>query len=74
MTAAHTTALEYLGKTVSFDYVHHVQLTESSTATFNHKVSGVVTAVVIHISSIPEILIDDADFYSLSDLQNFMIT
>ena len=71
MTVAHTTALELLGKTVSFEYVHVVQLTETSTATFNHKVSGVVTAVVIHITSVPEILIDDGDFYSTSDLLNF---
>jgi hypothetical protein len=49
-----------------------VQLTETSTATFNHKVSGVVTAVVIHITSVPEILIDDGDFYSTSDLLNFI--
>ena len=34
MTAAHTTALEYLGKTVSFEYVHVVQLTETSTRYF----------------------------------------
>ena len=71
MTVAHTTALELLGKTVSFEYVHVVQ-TETSTATFNHKVSGVVTAVVIHITSVPEILIDDGDFYSTSDLLNFI--
>lgn len=71
MTVAHTTALELLGKTVSFEYVHVVQLTETSTATFNHKVSGVVTAVVIHITSVPEILID-GDFYSTSDLLNFI--
>jgi hypothetical protein len=71
MTVAHTTALELLGKTVSFEYVHVVQLTETSTATFNH-VSGVVTAVVIHITSVPEILIDDGDFYSTSDLLNFI--
>jgi hypothetical protein len=64
MTVAHTTALELLGKTVSFEYVHVVQLTETSTATFNHKVSGVVTAVVVNIISEPEILIDDGDFYS----------
>lgn len=74
MTAAHTTALELLGKTVSFEYVHLVQLTETSTATSNHKVSGVVTAVVIHISSELEILIDDGDFYSLSDLVDFIVS
>ena len=74
MAAANTTALELLGKTVSFEYVHVVQLTETSTATFNHKVSGVVTAVVIDISSEPEILIDDGDFYSLSDLVDFIVS
>ena len=74
MAAANTTALELLGKTVSFEYVHVVQLTKTSTATFNHKVSGVVTAVVIHITSFPEILIDDGDFYSLSDLVDFIVS
>ena len=74
MAVSHTTALELLGKTVSFEYVHVVQLTETSTATFNHKVSGVVTAVVIHISSEPEILIDDGDFYSLSDLVDLIVS
>lgn len=73
MTVAHTTALELLGKTVSFEYVHVVQLTETSTATSNHKVSGVVTGVVVNIISEPEILIDDGDFYKLSDLVDFII-
>ena len=50
MTVANTTVLELLGKTVSFEYVPFVQLTEHSTATFSHRVSGIVTAVVIHIS------------------------
>jgi hypothetical protein len=74
MAAANTTALELLGKTVSFEYVRFVQLTEHSTATFSHRVSGIVTAVVIHISSEPEILIDDGDFYSLSDLVDFIVS
>ena len=74
MAAANTTALELLGKTVSFEYVRFVQLTEHSTATFSHRVSGIVTAVVIHISSEPEILIDDCDFYSLSDLVDFIVS
>lgn len=72
MAAANTTALELLGKTVSFEYVRFVQLTEHSTA--SHRVSGIVTAVVIHISSEPEILIDDGDFYSLSDLVDFIVS
>lgn len=74
MAAANTTALELLGKTVSFEYVRFVQLTEHSTATFSHRVSGIVTAVIIHISSEPEILIDDGDFYSLSDLVDFIVS
>jgi hypothetical protein len=73
MAAANTTALELLGKTVSFEYVRFLQLTEHSTATFSHRVSGIVTAVVIHICSEPEILIDDGDFYSLSDLVDFIV-
>lgn len=73
MTAAHTTALELLGKTVSFEYVRHLQLTEQSSIDFREKVSGTVTAVVTHISSGPEILIDDGDFYTLSELENFTI-
>lgn len=73
MTAEHTTALELLGKTVSFEYVRHLQLTEQSSIDFREKVSGTVTAVVTHISSGPEILIDDGDFYSLSELLDFKI-
>lgn len=73
MTAAHTTALELLGKTVSFEYVRHVQLTEQSSIFFRGKLSGVITAVVISLNSDPEILIDDGDFYAMNDLENFKV-
>ena len=73
MTAAHTTALELLGKTVSFEYVRHVQLTEQSSIVFREKLSGVITAVVISLNSDPEILIDDGDFYAMNDLENFKV-
>ena len=73
MTVANTTALELLGKTVSFKYSYYVQLTEQSRATFTSEVSGVVTGVVVNIISEPEILIDDGDFYKLSDLVDFII-
>ena len=36
MAAANTTALELLGKTVSFEYVRFVQLTEHSTAVIEY--------------------------------------
>jgi hypothetical protein len=73
MTVVNTTALELLGKTVSFEYSYYVQLTEQSRATFTSKISGVVTGVVVNIISEPEILIDDGDFYKLSDLADFII-
>jgi hypothetical protein len=73
MTVANTTALELLGKTVSFEYLYSVQLTEQSKATFSHKVSGIVTSVVVSISLQPEILIDDGDFYKLSNLVDFVV-
>lgn len=38
MTVAHTTALELLGKTVSFEYVRHLQLTEQSSIVFREKI------------------------------------
>lgn len=71
MTAAHTTALELLGKTVSFEYVRHVQLTEQSSIDYREKLSGTVTGIVVHITDGPEILIDDGDYYVLSELVNF---
>ena len=74
MTAAHTTALELLGKTVSFEYVCHVQLTEQSSIDYREKVFGTVTGIVIHVTDGPEILIDDGDFYSLSDLVDFIVS
>ena len=74
MAVANTTALEFLGKTVSFEYVRHLQLTEQSSIDFREKVSGVITAVVLSLNSEPEISVDDGDFYVLSDLVDFMIS
>jgi hypothetical protein len=73
MTAAHTTALELLGKTVSFEYVRHVQITDKSSIDFREKLSGIVTSVVVHMNSSPEISIDDGDFYDLSKLLDFSL-
>lgn len=66
MTAAHTTVLELLGKQVSFKTVIEVG---SDVYSLNH--FGVITNIVISLSSEPEISIDDGDFFSLSDLLEF---
>lgn len=73
MTVAHTTALELLGKTVSFEYVRHLQLTEQSSIVFREKLSGVITSVVISLNSDLEISLDDGDFYVMNDLEDFKV-
>ena len=73
MAAAHTNALSLLGKSVSFEYLRHVQLTEQSSIDFREKISGVVTAVTVYLDGSPEILIDDGDFHVLSEVQNFQL-
>ena len=72
MTAAHTTALELLGKTVSFEYVRQVQLSDKSLIDFTEKLSGIVTGVSVYIDASPEILID-GEFYVLSEIRNFEV-
>lgn len=74
MAVANTTAFDFLGKTVSFEYVRHIQLTEQSSIDFREKISGVITNVVLSLNSEPEISINDGDFYSLSDLVGFTIS
>lgn len=74
MAITNTTALEFLGKTVSFEYVRHLQLTEQSSIDFRKKVSGVITTVVLSLNSEPEISVNDGDFYALSDLVDFVIS
>ena len=73
MAVSNTTALEFLGKTVSFEYVYHMQLTEQSSIDFREKVSGVITNIVLSLNSDPQISVDDGDFYYLSDLLDFAI-
>jgi hypothetical protein len=74
MAVANTTAFEFLGKTVSFEYVRHMQLTEKSSIDFREKISGVITNVVLSLNSEPEISVNNGDFYSLSDLVDFTIS
>ena len=74
MAIANTTALEFLGKTVSFQYVVHKEITEQSSIHFRQKVSGVITSVVLSLNSEPQISVDDGDFYALSDLVDFVIS
>ncbi|EHF1719812.1 hypothetical protein J0S59_004637 [Salmonella enterica subsp. enterica serovar Newport] len=74
MAVANTTAFEFLGKTVSFEYVRHMQLTEQSSIDFREKISGVITSVVLNLSSEPEISVNNGDFYSICDLVDFTIS
>ena len=73
MAVSHTTVLEMLGKNVSFIHQRKVQLTDTSFITFTENLTGIVTNVVLSLISEPEISINDADFYSLSELIDFKI-
>lgn len=72
MAVSHTTALELLGKVVSFESVRQVQLSEKSLIDFTEKFSGIVTGVSVYIDASPEILID-GEFYVLSEIRNFEV-
>jgi len=68
MTVAHTTVLELLGKQVSF-----ITTIEFGSDVYSSSCSGVITNIMISLSSEPEISIDDGDFYPLSDLLDFKL-
>ena len=73
MAVAHTTVLQMLGKDVSFTHQRKVELTDTSFITFTENLTGIVTNVVLSLTSEPEISINDGDFYSLSELTDFKI-
>jgi hypothetical protein len=73
MAVAHTTVLQMLGKDVSFIHQRKVELTDTSFITFTENLTGIVTNVVLSLTSEPEISINDGDFYSLSELIDFKI-
>jgi len=73
MTAAHTTALELLGKQVSFIDKRVVELTDKSFITFEDKHSGTVTEIVLSLTGNLQISIDEGDFFSFSKLIDFKI-
>ena len=62
MAVAHTTVLELLGKDVSFIRSRKVELTDTSFITFTENLTGIVTHVVLSLTSEPEISIN-YDFY-----------
>lgn len=71
MAAANTTVFEFLGKSVSFDYVRHMQLTEQSSISFREHYSGVVTVIVLSLDGEPQIAVADLDLISFSHIENF---
>ena len=73
MAVAHTTVLEMLGKDVSFIHERKLKLTDTSFITFTDKLTGIVTNVVLGLTTEPEISINDGDFYCLSELIDFKI-
>ena len=73
MAVANTTVFEMLGKEVSFIIERKVDLTEKSFVTYSYKFSGIVTNVILGLTSEPEISINDGDFYILSRLVDFKI-
>jgi len=73
MASVHTTVLEMLGKNVSFIHQRKVELTDTSFITFTENLTGIVTNVVLSLTSEPEISINDGNFYSLSEFIDFKI-
>ena len=73
MAVAHTTVLEMLGKDVSFIHERKLELTDTSFITFTDKLTGIVTNVVLGLTTEPGISINDGDFYCLSELIDFKI-
>ncbi len=73
MTVAHTTALELLGKQVSFIDKRVVELTDKSFITFEDRYSGTITEIVLSLTGNPQIAIDDGDFFSLPKLIDFKL-
>ena len=65
MAASNINPLHLLGKQVSFTYSHPIgQLVKI----------GLVTSIILHLSSSPEILIDDSgDFFSLSEITDLCL-
>lgn len=68
MTVAHTTALELLGKQVSF-----ITTVEVDSTVYPSHHLGVVTDIVLSLTSELQISLNDGDFYSFSDLLEFKI-
>ena len=67
MSVSHLNALDLLGKQVSFSYF----LGQSVGVLFKE---GVVTSVIVNLSSSSEIRLDDqGDFYHLSEISDFKI-
>ncbi|PJF05465.1 hypothetical protein [Acinetobacter seifertii] len=73
MTDVNNITLNLLGKDVSFDWNREICLDDGSLMNFHDKVSGTITAIVFSLDSEPEISVNDGDFYSLPELQNFEV-
>lgn len=73
MIVSNTTALDLLGKQVSFIRRGVVELSDKSFITFEDRYSGVVTEIVLSLTGNPEIAIDDGDFFFLSELIEFKL-
>jgi hypothetical protein len=67
MSVSHLNALDLLGKQVSFSYFLGQSVGELVK-------QGVVTSVIVNLSSSSEIRLDDqGDFYHLSEISDFKI-
>ena len=67
MSVSHLNALELLGKQVSFTYFYPAPVGQLVK-------KGIVTSVIINLSSSSEIRLDDkGDFFVLSDLLEFQV-
>lgn len=73
MIVSNTTALDLLGKQVSFIRRRVVDLPDKSSITLEDRYSGVVTQIVLNLTGNPEIAIDDGDYFSLPGLIEFKL-
>lgn len=71
MAASHITALDLLGKQVSFIDKRVLELTDKSFVTLEYRYSGTVTDVLLSLTGNSQISIDDGDLFSLHKLVDF---
>lgn len=73
MTITNSNALELLGKEVSFRHQSTKSLTEVSSVTYTEFLTGTVTNIVMSLNSSLEFSVNNGDFYSFDEIDQFLI-